>query len=158
MTEQQPLAGRFQRLAATVIDHIALLITILVLVLVTGTFEHAEDYAGSGAAVNLALIIVASYLGLNTWHLWRHGQTLGKAALKIRIVTESGAVPALWKLLLLRGPFLVIPYTIALGAVGLLPVLDHLFIFGKTKRCLHDYVAGTIVVRNGGATSLPADS
>ena len=36
-----------------------------------------------------------------------------------------------------------------------LPVADQLFIFGKRRRCLHDYVAGTQVVRlpNGVVTT-----
>jgi uncharacterized RDD family membrane protein YckC len=48
---------------------------------------------------------------------------------------------------------LVVPFvppgaTMILGSsVGFINLLDSLLIFGKDRRCLHDYLAGSIVVR-----------
>lgn len=42
---------------------------------------------------------------------------------------------------------------LAIGPIGYVPfvgryfsVIDALFIYGENKRCLHDYIAGTMVV------------
>jgi uncharacterized RDD family membrane protein YckC len=40
-------------------------------------------------------------------------------------------------------------FLIVVPPVALLPLVDHLCIFGKKRRCLHDRVAGTCVVRIG---------
>ena len=48
-------------------------------------------------------------------------------------------------------PTIVMPlmFLIVVPPVALLPLVDHLCIFGKKRRCLHDRVAGTCVVRIG---------
>jgi uncharacterized RDD family membrane protein YckC len=78
--------------------------------------------------------------------LARRGQTIGKMAMRIRIVRyDDQSNPGLWHGWLLRsGPpwlILVIP---VLGKVFIL--IDLLFIFGPEHRCLHDMIADTKVV------------
>ncbi len=75
--------------------------------------------------------------------LTRDGQTLGKKALKIRIVVyrtgeNGGFVPNVLLRTLVNG-FLV----------GVLPpydIVDVLFVFRSDRRCIHDFLAGTVVV------------
>ena len=64
----------------------------------------------------------------------------------MRIIgANDGRILSLGKIIGLR----VLPISLAAhipivgGFVGL---IDALFIFGSEKRCLHDYIAGTIVV------------
>ena len=83
--------------------------------------------------------------------LVRSGQTIGKKAFGLRILASDGERPDPWRLVLLRSlvPLffnvlslmpLLIPLSLAFS------LLDSLLIFGRERRCLHDYMAGTIVV------------
>jgi hypothetical protein len=53
----------------------------------------------------------------------------------------------LWKLICIRALFFPVLFLVVVPWLALLPVLDLALIFGKRRRCLHDLVAGTIVVR-----------
>lgn len=159
MSDQLPLAGRFRRLLATLIDMILVPSLSLVLVAAAGVMEDAEDYQNVGLMILwIFLLAVVSYLVLNGYTLWRRGQTLGKLALGVAIVPaqvgSSGAAekqgydPApLWKLICIRALFFPLLFVAVVPWYALLPLIDQLFIFGKQRRCLHDLVAGTVVVR-----------
>ena len=99
---------------------------------------------------------VGSYLVLNAYTLWRFGQTVGKRIMRIAIVSskdmggdeilfELQSVP-LRRLLLLRAPFFALLFVAIIPPLLLLPVFDLLFIFGGSRRCLHDWLSGTVVV------------
>ena len=47
----------------------------------------------------------------------------------------------------LRALFFPLLFVVILPWVAALPVIDQLFVFRKSRRCLHDLVAGTVVVR-----------
>ncbi len=155
MTAAAPLASRWRRLLATGIDALLVPTLSLVLVMATGVVEDAEDYADNWWMLHVLLLAITSYLLLNGLTLWRSGQTLGKLMLGIAIARAGadtddarGYVPApLWKLVLIRA------WAFPLLFVGLvpwfapLPLLDQLFIFGRRRRCLHDWLCGTQVVR-----------
>ncbi|QRM18732.1 hypothetical protein GBK02_04635 [Dechloromonas sp. TW-R-39-2] len=75
------------------------------------------------------------------------GQSIGKKMLKLRVVTfpeasNSGFARAVFKRWWLPSLLYLIPY---LGWVFWMA--DCLFIFNKNRRCLHDLVAGTMVVQ-----------
>ena len=77
--------------------------------------------------------------------LAQNGWTLGKKMLRIRIVRTDGRPAGLgrifWLRMMLNGLIASIPI---IGSIyGL---VDPLFIFGENQRCLHDYIADTIVV------------
>lgn len=80
--------------------------------------------------------------------LRREGQTVGKHLMRIRIVDEeSGVKGTVFKNIVLRYFVnwvltLIPPYV----------VIDHLFIFAKNRRCVHDYLAGTKVVQDSPRT------
>jgi uncharacterized RDD family membrane protein YckC len=89
------------------------------------------------------------YMGLWIYQAWlraTQGQTIGKKAAKVRIVSyDDGSNPGFWRAVFLRDlvPWLIgffLPY-------GIFAVIDNSFIFGRERRCVHDYMAGTIVVR-----------
>ncbi len=90
-----------------------------------------------GGAVLLAVFIVQAVF------LTRDGQTLGKKALGIRIVLQDtgkngGFVTNVLLRTLLNG---------LLNAVPLYALLDALFIFRDDRRCIHDLIASTVVVK-----------
>ena len=139
-------AGLGRRLVAAAIDFVVVGIAGFVLVIVTGAFEDAEDYAG-----NILRRIVAfgflTYFLVNGLLLWRRSQTVGKALLGLVVVvagtdTRAGA----WRLFL-RAPFFMALYGVFLGWPGLIALVDQAFIFGGKRRCLHDLVCGTEVAR-----------
>lgn len=164
MNNTAPLAGRFRRLCATLIDALLVPSLTILLVMITGVVEDAEDYANSWWILWVFLLAVLSYLLLNGYGLWRNGQTLGKRMLGIRIVrarhsaessaSENGAaedsvadvLAPLWKLICIRALFFPLLFCVIVPWLGLLPLLDQLAIFGKQRRCLHDWAAGTRVV------------
>ena len=76
----------------------------------------------------------------------KRGQTVGKYLLGVAIVGLNGERKSAEHLLLRR----YIPVSVAtqLPVIGgLLATIDALFIFGKSRRCVHDRIAGTQVVR-----------
>ena len=65
----------------------------------------------------------------------------------IAIVSHNtGERASFWRLVLVRALFFPLLFLIVVPPVALLPLVDHLTIFGKSRRCVHDYVAGTDVV------------
>jgi len=97
---------------------------------------------------------------LNGLTLFKSGQTLGKRLLGIAIVPNEKDVASLtsitpaswWKLICIRALFFPLLFLAPLLLVpgmlpfGLAPVIDQLMIFTKGRRCLHDLLAGTMVI------------
>jgi uncharacterized RDD family membrane protein YckC len=77
----------------------------------------------------------------------RNGQTIGKRVLGMQVVNVSDGRPAsLVKMVFVRYlPVTVMAQVPVIG--GLLAMVDALLIFGQERRCLHDLIAGTRVVR-----------
>ena len=148
MSAELPLAGRGRRFAATLIDLVLVPLLAILLMLVTGVLEHAEDWsAGAMPVMRMLGLAVASYVILNLWPLWARGQTAGKAILGIRIVSaKTGEKAPLWRLVL-RGLFFPTLYLIVSPYTAIVPLADQAFIFAKQRRCLHDLICGTSVVR-----------
>ena len=133
--------------------------------------------------VEWTLWFTAIFFVINGLPLFTRGQTVGKWMLGLQIIDgSSGGRPALEKLILYRYvvfillanlvSWLYIPNTVVsatLPVVGQItlegipwpfpgtllwvPLVDALFIFGTSKRCLHDRLADTMVVRKRDAWS-----
>ena len=127
--------------------------------------------------VEWTLWFTAIFFVINGGPLFTRGQTVGKWMLGLQIVdSSSGGRPAREKLILYRYvvfsflanlvSWLYIPNTVVsatLPVVGQItlegipwpfpgtllwvPIIYAAFIFGASRRCLHDRLAGTIVVR-----------
>jgi uncharacterized RDD family membrane protein YckC len=149
------LAERGTRLAAKFLD--ALLgvggIGILSALLIPALLAQRK-LAGTGHAnpVPLAVfgfLMLAGALALVALNLvWLHtrGQTVAKRMLGIRIVREDGTRAGLGRILGLR--------VLAVTAIEFIPLVgplffltDACFIFREDRRCLHDLMAGTQVVK-----------
>jgi uncharacterized RDD family membrane protein YckC len=86
-------------------------------------------------------------LGIQIWLLSTRGQTLAKIILHLRVVRHPDHVPAgfvhAWLLRnLVPGVIQCLPW---IGMVFFL--VDAGFIFSAERRCLHDQIAGTMVVK-----------
>ena len=139
-------AGPGRRLAAALIDFVAVGIAGLALVILTGAFEDAEDYVGDPLP-RIVTLGFATYFLVNGVLLWRRRQTVGKAALGLVVVVAGTSDPApLWRLVV-RAPFFLALYGVFLGWPGLVALIDQSLIVRKNRRCLHDLICGTQVVR-----------
>ena len=148
MIDGQVLAGRWRRLGATAVDAVLVPGLTVVLVMAFEVMEDPEDFTSAWWMWWVFLLAVASYLILNGHGLARSGQTLGKRLFGIVVVRADAPKPApFWKLVCVRAPFFPLLFVVIYPPLILLPLLDLLPIFGKSRRCLHDRVAGTRVVR-----------
>ena len=142
------LAGRGRRLVATSIDVLLVPGLTIFLAMITDVAENAEDYQSSTWIVHVFLLAVLSYLLLNGYLLATRAQTIGKWLMRITVVShKTGERAPLWRLVLIRALFFPLLFLIVVPPVALLPLVDHLAIFGKKRRCVHDYVAGTSVLK-----------
>jgi uncharacterized RDD family membrane protein YckC len=141
------LAGRGRRMTATLIDATLVPALTVLLVMATGIMEHAEDYKDQSFVWQIFLLAVVSYLILNGYLLFKRGQTVGKRALNVAIVSsKTGHNAPFWKLIGIRAMFFPLLFLVIVPALALLPIIDQLFVFSKSRRCIHDYAAGTAVV------------
>ena len=141
------LASRWKRLGGSLMDGLISSVIIFPFMFITGVFQRALRGQEMTIEQHITLVIFSwvIFLILNGYLLANRGQTIGKVVVKTKIVDLDGNIPSFGKLLFLR--YLVIGLVSQIpifgGFVGL---VNALFIFGKERRCLHDYIAGTRVV------------
>lgn len=144
------LAGRGARFGALVIDLIlmgvayglasALLLPDLVEMSRVGAINL---FALLGYQFLIGFVL---FLLLNGWLLATRGQTLGKMALKVRIVRPDGSQAGFVRLFLVR--YVANNLLCMVPLLGMVYALaDCLAIFRDSRRCLHDSIADTIVVK-----------
>jgi uncharacterized RDD family membrane protein YckC len=144
MRVHRPNANRGDRLFAVVIDWI-----IGVIPAGVGVALARRSPETAGAAHTdwpLAAFVPVAILLIQYTLLSMRGQTLGKLAMRVRIVRASdGGNPGFLRAVVLRN--MVRHVLIAVPILGgLFALVDILAIFGQERRCLHDRIAGTRVV------------
>ena len=142
------LAGRGQRFAAAMLDLLVGLAFGIPLMFALGMWEYVKQ----GQPLPTSLTLISTALGFvffivaHGYWLKKNGQTIGKKLMGIRIADLDGNVPNFGKILVRR--YLPITLVTLIPAVGqLLPLVDVLFIFRANRRCVHDLIAGTKVLR-----------
>ena len=167
------LASPVSRLAAIIIDGFLIgmiagpILLVLFLFLAPQFFDTAalqeafsrepttaeEQQALQNAFSNMLAGIIKFYLiampiayclpiALYAWMVTKSGQTPGKKFCKIRIVTsDTKQLPGFVKGVLIRSWASQVVY-----AIPFVALIGLLMIFGKKHQCLHDLMAGTIVV------------
>jgi uncharacterized RDD family membrane protein YckC len=134
------LADRGTRLGATMLD--GLIISAMVYL----PFILSVSVAGKGSASWIGLSVAA--LGFIVWlfftvkFLGENGQSIGKKACKIKLLCTDGSEVSISRVIIGRN--------VVNGLLGIIPLyslIDPLFIFGNKRRCVHDYIANTIVVK-----------
>ena len=156
MREKTPGAGQsWRRLLATGIDAILVPGITIFLVMLFDVVEQADDFVDRQWTFHVLAIAIGTYLVLNGYTLWQSGQTLGKKILGIAIIIqqpqpngEYAFLPApFWKLIAIRALFFPLLFVGIIPFLVWVPALDLISIFGKKRRCLHDYFCRTIVVK-----------
>ena len=105
---------------------------------ILGSLEAAPDALRLlGVLASLALLIVQLVM------VSKHGQTLGKRLVGTKIVLKDTGENGGFIVNVLKRGFLN-------GLLSLIPgyfLVDSLFVFRQDHRCIHDMIAGTIVVQ-----------
>lgn len=143
------LAERTTRLGAVFLDGIFFGLSIVPLPIAMsflGTSDNRDVDTALFVGLGLCLLL---FFGLVAWNcvlLHRAGQTLAKKMLGIRVVRRDGSHCGLARIFFAR----YLPVAV-LGAIpivgGLVSLVDALLIFRDDRRCLHDEIADTIVVK-----------
>ena len=129
------LAGRGARLGAKLIDEFAYVIPIVISAVLGPAFGIV--------IVLLALAAVLAIVILQVVWLTKDGQTIGKKALGMRVVSvETGENGEFVKNVVLRAWV-----NSVLSIIPPYALVDILLIFRKEKQCIHDLIAGTRVVK-----------
>lgn len=146
------LASRWLRLGAALLDSIigtmfaapGMAMLIMAGVFATPDSPNPALMLAGFVTIGAAMVVL---LGIQIYLLVTRGQTLGKKFLGIKIVCfEDDSNPGFVKVFLLR--------MLVNGLIGAVPFLgliysltDILFIFREDRRCIHDLIAGTKVVK-----------
>lgn len=142
------LAGRGTRLGGAIIDGLILLgLWWLVSVLTPwNIFSPQMAEAGFLALIAMQLLGLLLFAAVNGYLLMTRGQTVGKKLLGMRIVRPDGSAATPGRIIGLR--YAVGWLLSALPIVGMVfALVDCLMIFRADRRCLHDLIADTIVVK-----------
>lgn len=128
------LATKTRRLLAAIADSIITAVPYLL-----GTVDGVpEPVRVLGVIASLGVIVTQLVM------VTQRGQTIGKRLLGIRIVRKDTMQNGGFVVNVLKRGFLN-------GLLSLIPgyfLVDCLFIFRADRRCLHDMIAGTIVVQD----------
>ena len=98
-------------------------------------------------AVALAVLSALLFYLYNCHLVARDGQSLGKRLCDVRIVIENGEPPGYWRGVVLRS-WVLLPLRVIPGLGYLVGLVDSLMIFGEGRRCLHDRIANTRVLKD----------
>ncbi|MDP6452294.1 MAG: RDD family protein [SAR202 cluster bacterium] len=124
------LADRLSRLIASIVDRATLVVPMFFILFILDS-------------VSLLVVYLAAWFLVQATLLTTTGQTVGKKAFNVRIVMvetgrNGGFVPNVLVRMVLNG---------ALGLIPFYSLVDVLFIFRSDRRCIHDLIAGTVVVK-----------
>lgn len=144
------LAERGSRLAAVIVDTLCFIAVVVIMAFgMPGAFGPGAVESGATPNPVLSIVGVVGILALmvvNLVLLAKNGQTIGKKLLGVKIVRQDGSKAGLGRIFWLR--------IVANGVLGAIPfigplysLVDVLFIFGERRRCIHDHIADTIVVK-----------
>jgi len=151
-TNAQPneLAKRSSRFFAAFIDGLISLVFAVLFMIFAGPSLGFE--LGQQQQPGMEYMVVASLYGIivfaliHSYLLHMNGQTIGKKLIGIKIVSTSynniSAVNILGKRYL---PISIVSIIPVIGQI--LPLIDILFIFRANRKCIHDLIAGTCVIK-----------
>ncbi|TCS36034.1 putative RDD family membrane protein YckC [Paucimonas lemoignei] len=142
------LATRWQRFWAGILDAIIGFVCGAPFLFAFGLFDYSRRGQTPPLMLTLALTAVAFviFILVHGYFLKRNGQTIGKKVMGIKIVDLNDNTADFWKIVLRR--YLPISAVSVIPAVGqILPLIDVLFIFTAERRCVHDLIAGTKVIK-----------
>ena len=148
VVESGELAGRGARLGGVIIDQIIVVILVLPITFFMGFWDRAAAGVDTFSdTLWLGVASVVSYLVVHGYPLATRGQSVGKILVQTRIVSvEDDKILPFGKLIMLR--------YLPLWVLAQIPVVaqifglaDALFVFRDDRRCIHDLIAGTKVIK-----------
>jgi uncharacterized RDD family membrane protein YckC len=146
------LAERTTRLGASIIDGLVQLAVILIILFPILNRRGLEGFSVlfyENVLLSSVLSVIvgfAVYSAVNFHLLRKNGQTIGKYVCKIKIVRSDGSPADVPRILLFRFlPMLVIPQVPLIG--NIIGLINPLLIFRESRKCLHDNIADTIVIK-----------
>ena len=148
--EDSELAERGTRLGAVILDSLIFLAPGLFAIIpaMLSMRGNAAEAMGIGAtiAVSVGVLGMLVVLVIDLVMLHRSGQTIGKRMLNVKIIRSDGSRAGLTRIFFLR---MLVP-----GLIGGIPfvgfiftIVDPLFIFQESRRCVHDLIADTVVIK-----------
>jgi uncharacterized RDD family membrane protein YckC len=146
-------ATRLSRLGATLVDALLGIAPLGVMALLAPGAMLAGRMGPFLIGIFSMLVISLALLITQIVLLVRHGQTIGKKVLGIRMITSEGEIPSIWRVFFLRWlPIAVVSTVVELvfkvrGSGSIIHLLDVVLIFQPTRRCLHDFLADTHVIK-----------
>ena len=143
---EHELAGRWSRLGASIIDGLTIMPITLPLMYFTGGFAGLSKGVAPSFmySLGMALVGILVFIIIHGYLLVKNGQTVGKKVLGIKIVTLENELPKMSNLTRRYGLYWLLPQIPMVGPY--INLVNVLFIFTKSKRCLHDHLGGTKVV------------
>jgi uncharacterized RDD family membrane protein YckC len=139
------LATRWQRFCAAFVDGIiATIIACAVLIPTYGLDSMAALGRAPSMFLGGLLLDYVIYCAIQAWFLYTSSQTIGKRVVGLRIVRPDNTHADIGRLLLRLA---IMTFSGLIPLIGkIFGLVDVLFIFSASRRCLHDHIAGTIVV------------
>jgi uncharacterized RDD family membrane protein YckC len=140
------LAERGDRFVAHLVDNLIIFAPYIAAVVLGGILSAIikdKDGVAMGAFSCMGALGTLGMAGYQLYLVSQTGQTIGKRMKGIRVVRMDGSIASLGRILLLRN---FLPGCIG-SLCGLFSLTDALFIFGDERRCLHDMIADTKVIK-----------
>lgn len=148
------LASPGMRFGARAIDTvigIAVYMVIFMIVFATNdiNLDVDEIEVPDGAALTLRWMPVLIWGIYEVGLIGTRGQTVGKMAMRIKVISASGEDPPAWGPTAIRWAVLVLPMTLIPDIIGLTIslVIGVWFAWDRNRQGLHDKAASTYVVR-----------
>lgn len=143
------LADRGTRLGAALLDGLIFGLMVYLPFVLSFTFGMSASAGGPRFNASWGWIgLIVGGIGFIVWmfftvkFLGENGQSIGKKACKIKMLRTDGSEVSISRVIIGRNVINTI-----LGIIPLYGIIDVLFIFGNARRCVHDYIADTIVIK-----------
>ncbi|HYW70306.1 MAG TPA: RDD family protein [Pyrinomonadaceae bacterium] len=137
------------RCGALLIDYIVLILVLTFSIMIARLMGGGARLAGGTAekvGIILTLVVAVADFGVMAGLT---GRSIGKWTTGLRIERSDGGPPGILRILIRH--FIGYPLSLIPFALGFL-----IAAVSPTGRALHDYIAGTVVVRRGGAPAATA--
>jgi uncharacterized RDD family membrane protein YckC len=120
----------------------------------TGTIIHAM-LGGPGTVITVIAFLI--WCGITAWLVAANGQSIGKRLVGIKVVRTDGSPASFARIFLLRNFVNYVP--LGIPYLGLIyQLVDPLLIYQDSRRCVHDLIADTTVVRCASTSKGPGST
>jgi len=142
------LADRGTRLGAAMLDGLIFGLMVYLPFVLAFTLGMSGSRAGQFSSTASWMGLILGGIGFIAWmyftvkFLGENGQSIGKRACKIKMLRTDGSEVSISRVIIGRNIINTL-----LGIIPLYGIIDALFIFGNARRCVHDYIADTIVIK-----------